>query len=117
MYCPECQVEYRDGFTECIDCHVPLLPGAPPPPPPTAFDANLPLSVVLETDDPFALALARELLDEAGIPCYVLNQISRLVNDVDPMLRKWVRLQVAADRETEAREILSQFLEPQPPVL
>lgn len=20
MYCPECRVEYRDGFTECSDC-------------------------------------------------------------------------------------------------
>jgi hypothetical protein len=20
VYCPECRVEYRDGFTECSDC-------------------------------------------------------------------------------------------------
>ena len=27
MYCPECRCEYRDGFAECSDCHVPLLAG------------------------------------------------------------------------------------------
>ena len=30
MYCPECRCEYREGFTECSDCHVPLLAGTPP---------------------------------------------------------------------------------------
>jgi hypothetical protein len=33
MFCPSCQAEYREGFTECADCRVPLLhePLAPPP--------------------------------------------------------------------------------------
>jgi hypothetical protein len=25
MYCPECRVEYRPGFTRCSDCHVDLI--------------------------------------------------------------------------------------------
>lgn len=25
MFCPLCQSEYRDGFTECSDCHVRLV--------------------------------------------------------------------------------------------
>lgn len=25
MFCPLCQSEYRDGFTECADCHVHLV--------------------------------------------------------------------------------------------
>ena len=25
MFCPLCQSEYRDGFTECADCHVRLV--------------------------------------------------------------------------------------------
>jgi hypothetical protein len=25
MFCPLCQSEYRDGFTECSDCHVALV--------------------------------------------------------------------------------------------
>jgi hypothetical protein len=70
--------------------------------------------VVLETDDPFALAFAKGALDEAGIPFSVLNEISKLVNDIDPMLRKWVRLQVASDRESEARDLLAALLQPEP---
>jgi hypothetical protein len=26
MICPQCKAEYRDGFTECVDCEVPLVP-------------------------------------------------------------------------------------------
>lgn len=25
MICPKCKVEYREGFTECIDCHIDLV--------------------------------------------------------------------------------------------
>jgi hypothetical protein len=107
VYCPECRVEYREGATQCSDCQVPLLAGTPPPPPKSDSDPDLKLVVILETDDPFALALAKEALEEAGIPYYGLNQIATLMNDIDPMLRKWVRLQVACDREAEARALLA----------
>jgi hypothetical protein len=114
LYCPECRVEYREGFTECSDCRVPLLPGTPPPGPESPFDPELELAVVLETCDAFALALAKGTLEEAGIPFLVLNEISMLVTDVDPMLRKWVRVQVARDREAEARDLLAPILYPDP---
>lgn len=32
MYCPNCGVEYREGFTLCSDCLVALQPGPPPEP-------------------------------------------------------------------------------------
>jgi hypothetical protein len=60
------------------------------------------------------LGCAKGALEEAGIPFFALNDISRLVTDVDPMLRKWVGLQVAADREAEARELLAPLPEPAP---
>jgi hypothetical protein len=25
MFCPLCKSEFRDGFTECSDCHIPLV--------------------------------------------------------------------------------------------
>jgi hypothetical protein len=113
VYCPECGVEYREGFTECADCRVPLLAGTPPRNE-ASFDPDLQLVVVLETNDAFTLACAKGVLEEAGIPFFALNQISTLVTDIDPMLRKWVGLQVAADREAEAREVLAPLLQPAP---
>ena len=113
MYCPKCRVEYRSGFTECSDCQVPLLAGNPPPEPATSFDPALDLVVVLETNDPVLIGMARGLLEDAGIPFFVLGQITRLVSDVDPFLKKWVRLQVPRDREAEARELVEPLLEPE----
>jgi len=112
VYCPQCGVEYRDGFTECSDCHVALLAGAPPPEPPSRFDPTLDLAVVLETNDGIRLAMAKGLLEEAGIPFFALGQITTLVSDVDGFLKKWIQLQVPRDREAEARALLETILQP-----
>ena len=106
MYCPQCRVEYRDGFTECSDCRVPLLAGTPPPEPARPFDPTLDLVVVLETNDGIQLALAKGMLEDSDIPFFVLGQIATLVQSVDASLHKWVRVQVPCDREAEARELL-----------
>ena len=110
MYCPQCRVEFREGFTECSDCRVPLLAGTPPLEP-DPFDPALGLVVVLETNDGVQLALAKGLLEGAGIPFFVLGQIATLVQDVDAFLHKWVRVQVPRDREAEARELLEGMLQ------
>lgn len=112
MHCPKCRIEYRNGFTECPACHVPLLTGTGAPQDP--FDPAVELVVVLETSDRIQLAMAKGLLEDAGIPFFVLGQIATLVNDIDGFLRKWVRLQVPRDREAEARELLEQLLQPVP---
>ena len=114
MYCPQCRVEYRDGFTECSDCHVALLAGTPPSEQQAhPFDPALGLVVVLESNDAIQVAMAKGLLEEAGIPFFVLGQIARLVSDVDGFLHKWVRLQVPRDREAEARELLEGMFQQQ----
>lgn len=112
MYCPQCRVEYRDGFTDCSDCQVPLLAGTPPPEPPDGFDPSLDLVVVLQTNDIIQLAMTKGLLEDAGIPFFVLGQITTLVTDVDGFLHKWVRVQVPRDREAEAKELLETLLQP-----
>ena len=109
MYCPQCRVEYRDGFTDCSDCQVPLLAGTPPPEPPDGFDPSLDLVVVLQTNDSIQLAMTKGLLEDAGIPFFVLGQITTLVTDVDGFLHKWVRVQVPRDREAAARGLLEEL--------
>jgi hypothetical protein len=78
---------------------------------PEAFDPELDLVVVLETSDRILLAFAKGLLEEAGIPFYVLGQIATLIQDVDGFLHKWVRIQVPRDREAEARELIEGLLQ------
>lgn len=112
MYCPQCGVEYREGFTECADCHVPLASGTCPPEPEDPFDPALELVVVLETSDRIQLAMAKGLLEDAGIPLFVQGQIATLIQDVDGFLHKRIRLQVARDREAEARELLEALFQP-----
>jgi hypothetical protein len=112
MYCPQCRVEYREGFVECSDCRVPLLAGAVSAESREAFDPKLGLVVVLETNNRIQLALVKGLFEEANIPFFVLGQIATLIQDVDGFLHKWVRVQVPRDREGEAREILAALEQP-----
>jgi hypothetical protein len=67
------------------------------------------LVVVLETNDRIQLAMAKGLLEDAGIPLFIGGQIATLYQGVDGFLRKWVRLQVPRDREADARELLERF--------
>jgi Putative prokaryotic signal transducing protein len=85
----------------------------PPPEPPDAFDPSLDLVVVLETNNRIQLAMARGLLEDAGIPFFLLGQIATLIQDVDPFLHKWVKVQVPQDREAEARELLETVVQPE----
>jgi hypothetical protein len=78
------------------------------------FDPELDLAVVLETNDRIQFALAKGLLEDSGMPYFVLGQIATLIQDVDPFMYKRVQVQVPSDREAEAREILEPVLHPLP---
>jgi hypothetical protein len=65
----------------------------------------------METNDRIQLSLVKGLLEDAGIPYYILGQIAMLIQDVDPFLHKWVRVQVPRDREAEARQLLEDWLQ------
>jgi hypothetical protein len=71
------------------------------------FDPNLNLVAVFESNDPVAIAMAKGALEDAGIPYVALNQIATLVQDIDPLLKKFIRIEVGADREQEARDLLA----------
>jgi hypothetical protein len=120
MYCPECGCEYREGFTECSDCHVTLRPGEPPDPlpdaspgPPRAVIENLELVPVLACGNAAQLALARGVLDDAGIP-YLLNDYGASVSRLGEHGVYWgssATIQVASDRAREAQALLAPFEE------
>jgi hypothetical protein len=67
MYCPQCGGEYRDGFTQCVDCEVALVATPPAVEEEAEPTPDVGLVSVLETGDPAEMAFAESLLLEAGI--------------------------------------------------
>jgi hypothetical protein len=82
-------------------------------PPPSRFDPALDPVIALVTNDQIKLAMAKGLLESAEIPFVVWSEIATLVTDADPLLHKWVEIQVPRDREPEARQVLGPILEPE----
>ena len=72
------------------------------------------LVVVLETNDQIQLAMAKGLLEDAGIPLFIEGQIATLYQGLDGFLRKWLRLEVPEDRAAAARLLLEPVLNPRP---
>ena len=109
MFCPVCGDEYQPGYTRCNDCDVDLTEN-----PPAQIEEATPfeLVTVLETGDQSLVAVAKSILDGAGIPCIARNE--RLQN-----LFGWgtigtgyniamgpIRLQVLREDEEVAKELL-----------
>lgn len=64
MFCPKCGGEYEDGFTECADCHVSLVPEPPPPPPEPEY---IEYETLLATHNPGDIAIIKAVLESEGI--------------------------------------------------
>jgi hypothetical protein len=110
VFCPVCRDEYQPEYRRCVECGAPLverLADDDPPGPP--FE----MVTILETGDQSRIAVARSLLEDAGIPCIARNE--RLQN-----LFGWgaigtgynaamgpIRLQVLQEDEDVARALLS----------
>lgn len=70
-FCPACRAEFRQGFTRCNECDVPLVaelsePGAGSEG--IAGARHTALQVVSTSSDQTEAAFVRDLLDNAGIP-------------------------------------------------
>jgi hypothetical protein len=115
MHCPQCLTEYRDGFTECADCRVPLAPGAPPTPA-KEEGHKVELITVLETSDPFVANLAKATLEDNGIEFVMAGDDpeERGLTGMSPMGAATSKFQVEADCADQARELLDPLLNPQP---
>jgi len=89
MFCPQCKAEYRQGFTVCADCDVPLVwqlsasPGAPHDGDPSGQNPEPiedPLCAFWNGDDPRIHAELCQLLDEQGIPHKTIRRQDHLFN-------------------------------------
>jgi hypothetical protein len=105
MFCPKCGIEYREGFSVCSDCNVPLVYD-----PPGEKDASHTKEAqefneyeeVLQTYSPSDIAFLKSLLDSAGIVYFFKGELSL---SVQPMADR-VRLMIRKDQVEEVEEIL-----------
>lgn len=104
MFCPQCETEYREGFTRCADCDVALVPelgGA----------ASL-VPLTMERSPDLVAALA-EGLENARVP-YVIEAGTALrvldgdVEELDAPDPWAARIWVAVSKAEEAVEILEE---------
>ena len=98
MFCPQCRSQYREGFTTCSDCNVPLVSELPP-----QSEADfVEYKEVLSTNSPSDRALISSILDAEGITYFFQGEfVAAYVYNAVP-----VRLMVREDEVQKAVEIL-----------
>ncbi len=99
MYCPLCGAEYGDGYSECSECHVALVP--------EATESRPDLAVVFESNDPFAIALAKASLEDAAVPFWTQGDENAARLGLSPIMFPLCRFLVPRKREEEATKLLS----------
>ncbi len=97
MFCPECKAEYVAGIFLCPDCRVPLDPEPPPEPIPVYVEHV----TVLSTGNPVVLAMAKSVLEAAGIGCYVKGEVLQ-----DLFRIGTAEVMVSREEEDRAKELL-----------
>jgi hypothetical protein len=88
MICPQCRAEYREGFTMCADCDIPLVPqyetgtalDMPPTPAEPGDPDQDPFCGFWKGDDGRLHAELMSVLDSAGIPHKTVRRHDHLFN-------------------------------------
>ena len=102
MYCPTCKGEYREGFTQCADCQVPLVDELPQS---ESDDTPIDLVEVLSTADPGLIAFVKSVLEAEDIPYLAHGEHFSRMHATIP-----VRFLVAKEDVEVAREVLKDLL-------
>ena len=69
-YCPKCRCEYRDGFSECVDCGVGLIDHLEPEPRPGDLDKST-FAAVRSYPSRIHAEMVQEALSNEGIPAII----------------------------------------------
>lgn len=109
MFCPKCGAEYREGFTKCSDCGVPLVEEAPGEPEFIEF------VTVFRSGNPALLAMAKSILEDAGIEFIATGEAlqdlfawGRMGTGFNPIVGP-AQIKVPQEDEEEALELLKQL--------
>jgi len=108
MFCPSCEAEYREGFTECSDCGVALVATLEPKQREELVEG---LTPVVETGSTEELGEIVDRLEKAGVP-YVIEAgtaLALLDGRDDEVPHPWqARLSVATELIERAARIVEQ---------
>lgn len=124
-WCPKCKAEYREGFTECAACHVPLVDTLPDEtqadPPENAFDAMQAEELTDNTaqlENPIAVFSAparidaemmRDVLRDSGIPAEMRRVLTQHSGAVTGRRARYVvEVMVAAADTARARAVIDE---------
>ena len=117
MVCPECGSEYREGFTQCSDCDIPLVEAMPE----EAGEPDVEIVKVFEATNAAVLPLVESVLLDANIEfmtkseglqdVFALGRFGMGSNNLIGPATIWVR----KDNEAEARELIGMLDQPVTP--
>jgi len=90
MFCPKCKYEYRDGFTECYDCKIPLVDSLEENnnsiiKEDFEIDPDIKYVEFLETEDLSDIAFIKSILDGENIQYFFRGENMKLIRPVDPV--------------------------------
>lgn len=111
MFCPNCGAEYREGFTVCSACNVPLVKELPHQIEPEFIK----FVTVYETGDPAFIAFAKSIFQSEGIRYYFKGEEiqdlfagGRLGTGFNPAIGP-VQIQVDEKDAEKAKDLLTQI--------
>jgi hypothetical protein len=130
VICPQCGAEYVPGFTRCSDCDTMLVEAKAepekartpdPPRPDYAAGPPLELVTVVSSGDSGLVAVAKSLLQAAGIQFLVRGEdvqdlfgVGRVFGGFN-IITGATQLQVRSEDADDARLVLEDLLESQKP--
>ncbi|MEW6679482.1 MAG: DUF2007 domain-containing protein [bacterium] len=101
LYCPNCRGEYREGFTECADCFVPLVKNLPPEEPEPRIE-YIDLIKIATCYNPGEVALVKSIFDANNIYYFIQGEnFSLAYGHIMP-----IQVLVPKDKTKEAKELL-----------
>ena len=118
MICPNCKAEYRQGYTVCAECQVPLVDKLPESEEEAEAEPELEPVTILETGDPADILVAKSLLEDAGIEYFPRGEgvqdlfgVGRMGSGFNTLAGP-VEIQVRPEDADEARRLLARLDEP-----
>jgi tetratricopeptide (TPR) repeat protein len=113
-YCPKCRAEYREGFTECADCRVPLVDALPAEGASPASQAETALRAMLDAgyqafddenyDD--ALVFFNKALVEKQNSIETLNMLGLTYYNQGRLLEAWRSFKLALNLDNDNADTL-----------